>query len=134
MIKIMEVMLVINIRESDNDVKKEFRIEPIKVYEISNENGLVGYGTINKDDKNLLTVYIKEEYRGNGYGKKMFHSLLKTAMDMGYEDVNLMVSNGNVPMIKIISDVNGFETAKNKEFTKYIVHVGSPFDGVFDCE
>ena len=48
--------------------------------------------------------------------------------------LNLMVSNGNIPMIKIIDDVNGFETLKTRDFTKYIVHVGSPFDGVFDCE
>ena len=130
----MEVIELVKIKESNNDVKKEFKVEPIKVYEISNENGVVGYGTINKDDKNLLTVFIREEYRGNGYGKKMFHTLLRTAMDMGYEDVNLMVSNGNVPMIKIINDVNGFETLKTRDFTKYIVHVGSPFDGVFDCE
>lgn len=130
----MEVIIVIDIKESNDDIKKEFRVEPVKAYEIYDENELVGYGTINKDDKNLLTVYIKEECRGNGYGKKMFHSLLKTAMDMGYEDVNLMVSNNNIPMLKIIEDVNGFETAKNNQFTKYIVHVGSPFDGVFDCE
>ncbi len=125
---------MIRITESDEDVKKKFRVEPLKVYEISNENGVVGYGTINKDDKNLLTVYIDKEHRGNGYGKRMFHSLLKTAMDMGYEDVNVMVTNENIPMQKILNDVNGFETLKTDKFTKYIVHIGSPFEGVFDCE
>ena len=48
----LEVMKLVKIKESNNDVKKEFKVEPIKVYEISNENGVVGYGTINKDDKN----------------------------------------------------------------------------------
>lgn len=121
-------------KESNDDVKKEFRFEPVKAFELYDENNLIGYGTINKDDKNLLTVYIKEEYRGNGYGKKMFHCLLKNAMNLGYEDVNVKVPNGNVPMLKILDDVNGYQTVKDDEFTKYIVHVGSPFDGVFDCE
>lgn len=124
----------IRIKESAENIKKEFRKEPEKVYEMYYFNVPIGYGTINKDNENLLTVYVKEEYRGKGYGKKMFHHLLKNAMDMGYEDVNIIVENENVPMIKILEDVHGFESAKNSEITKYVIHVGSPFDGVFDCE
>lgn len=112
---------MINIKEIGTDFKNNLGYEPLKAYELTNNNETIGFGTINKDNNNLLSVYIKDEYRGNGYGTELFNNLLSHARNMGYNDAKLTVSKHNTPAIKMIQGANGFETSTNNEYASYVV-------------
>ena len=81
----------------------------------------LGVGTINKDEENLIYIYIKQELRGNGYGKILFSKMMDVAKKKGFEEIKLTFPKDNIQMVKIVDDNNGIQQSVIDDEVKYIV-------------
>jgi len=62
------------------------------VYIIEESEKVVGTGALKKLEEGVAEIknmYIRPDYRGRGYGKKMLGKLIETAVDFGYATVRL---------------------------------------------
>lgn len=64
----------------------------------------------------LEDIYIKPEYRGNGYGKEIFKTLTKIAYEKGCHRMEWSCLNWNKPSIKFYE---GLGAVPMKEWTVY---------------
>ena len=88
-------------------IKKEKRIlagdKVISVLGLIKDSKLIGFISLFKyeDDKNTkltpwyATIYVKEEYRGNGYSKILNDEILKEAKKLGYSKIYLKTTLTN---------------------------------------
>ncbi len=56
----------------------------------------------------LEDLYIKKEYRGNGYGKKMIEHLAKIAVDRGCPRLEWICLDWNLPSIEFYKKMGAF--------------------------
>ena len=92
-----------------------------KCFKLLKDDRPLGVGTINKDDENLIYIYIKQELRGNGYGKILFSKMMEEAKKEGYQEVKVTFPKDNVPMVKIIDDNGGVQQTINQNEVKYMI-------------
>ena len=90
-------------------------------YKLVNDNETIGVGTINKDKENLLYIFVKQELRGNGYGKILFSKMIDEARKKGYEEVKLTFPRENIQMVKIVNDNGALHQATNENEVKYVI-------------
>lgn len=72
-----------------------------------------GFGVIERDYIGIFDIVVDKSYRGNGYGKNIMHSILKTAAVKGVKTAYLQVVVGNIPA------ENLYENLGFKEEYKY---------------
>lgn len=56
-----------------------------------------GFGVVERGFIGIFDIVVEESYRGNGYGKKLMHSILSSAVEKGVKTAYLQVVVGNVP-------------------------------------
>jgi N-acetylglutamate synthase-like GNAT family acetyltransferase len=107
-IKSMETM------ETIENMLKNIRNDIISVYKTGNETFAgCGYGIIEKGFVGLFDIIVKEEFRGNGYGKEIVETILTKAKEMGINKAHLSVVDNNL-IAKELYEKIGF-----KEIYKY---------------
>lgn len=89
-------------------------------YKLVKDNQPLGFGTINKDKENALFIFINKEQRGNGYGKILFSKMLEETKNIGYNEVKIIFSKENTPMIKIADDNGGKQISADEGSIKYV--------------
>ncbi len=116
---------MISIRKANESVIEflNLPVEFIEIYELVKDDFVIGYGVINKDVKNMITVYILEEYRGNGYGKILFEMLLEKIKEMGHKEIYLTFDKNNIMMKKIVIAKNGLEISNDNDKVTYVIPV-----------
>ena len=114
---------MISIRKTDDYIKKNVNQnnDIIEMYDLLLDDKVIGYSTINNDINNVLSLYINEDYRGNGYGKAFFEKMLIELKKNGHKEIILMFSKHNFIMKRIIQSFNGLEISLYKEKIKYVV-------------
>lgn len=65
-------------------------------------------GYVNEDsgDVTITGVYVAEEFRGKGYGTKIFNELMKRVEEFGFNEVWLMVKKSNMQALKMYEKCN----------------------------
>lgn len=92
-----------------------------KCFKFEKDGRTLGVGTINKDKENLIYIYIKQELRGNGYGKILFSKMMEQAKKEGHQEIKVTFPKDNIQMIKIVDDNGGLQQATNNNQVKYII-------------
>jgi len=92
-----------------------------KCFKLVKDGKKIGIGAINIDKENLIYIYIKQELRGNGYGKFLFSKVLDEVKKSGNREARLAFSKDNIQMIKIVNDNGGIHVSTNKNIIKYVI-------------
>ena len=88
-----------------------------KCFKLLKDDRPLGVGTINKDEENQIYIYIKQELRGNGYGKILFSKM----MDEAKKEVKVTFPKDNIQMVKIVDDNGGVQQSTNNNQVKYVI-------------
>lgn len=93
----------------------------VEIYILKNPT-TIGYGLIKDTRENTLNIYIKEEYRSNGYGTKLFKELINIIRKTKkYKDISLIVSKEDTNINNIIKNNGGIEILEEKDKVHYII-------------
>jgi ribosomal protein S18 acetylase RimI-like enzyme len=93
---------------------KNIRHDIISVYKTKDDKFAgCGYGVIEKGFVGIFDIIVKEEFRGNGYGKEIVETILVKAKENGINRAYLAVVNNNL-IAKNLYEKIGF-----KEIYKY---------------
>lgn len=75
-----------------------------------NKGEFAGYGVIRcLEDADILTIAVKEEIRGQGFGRLIMNEMLSCARKAGSRLIFLEVRSGNIPAKNLYNSM-GFET------------------------
>lgn len=108
----------------ENNIIKNMNIkEDSEVFALEKENTIIGYGIIDKKNINELEIFIKEEYRSNGYGKLLFAKMLEELKKQNYKEVKLAFSRNNYRIKSIIINFGGLQIHTNANEETYIVPI-----------
>lgn len=110
--------------QSEQAISEQIKNERYSYYFVDDNNEHLGYFGIsskNSDYLFLSKLYIKQEYRHQGYGKKVFEEIKLIAQNLGYTKIQLTVNKYNQNTIdaylkygfktidSVVSDIgNGF--------------------------
>ncbi len=94
-----------------------------KAYTLSNDENIIGYATINKDENNLMFIYVLPKYRGYGYGQILFDEVLLEVQKLKYEKVYCTFSKNNMQMVRIMQKRKATWLGSNKEKVKYVINL-----------
>lgn len=102
---------------SNNELKDKYKSigEYTNFYSIYEDNNCIGYSAINKDSNSMIYVYVEPNYRGNGFGTKMFKEMVK----LFDNDIILSVEVNNVIINRIINHYNPIINFKNSDMCIY---------------
>ena len=93
------------------------------LFKLTKDNKTIGYGTINKDEKNLIYIFIEENLRGNGYGKILFSKMLEEIKKEGHKDIIVQFKINNIPMLKIVENNGGLNLSTEEGIFKYLIPI-----------
>ncbi len=88
---------------------------------ISKENTVIGSIKLNNDSNNIVDIYIKEEHRGNGYGKQAFKDAVEICKKENKEELLLSFNNDNYLAKRLVASVKGVHLATNNNIVKYVI-------------
>lgn len=108
----------------DNKVLNDFNLkENDNAYILENEKNIIGYGIITFDSNNIIEIFIKEEFRGNGYGKYLFGKMLEELKKENYKDIKLTIKKENYRIKNIITFYDGKQLYTNEQEEAYILEL-----------
>lgn len=81
----------------------------------------IGSGYIFEREINPIEVYIAKEHQSNGYGKKLFNSLLKVLRGKGLKGVIFKINENNYRFINIIGKAGGVEIGRDFPEIKFVI-------------
>ena len=116
---------MISIRKANELVIENLNLleEFTEIYELVKDDNVIGYGIINKDAKNMVTIYISEKYRGNGYGTILFEMILEKIKELGYKEIYLTFDKNNIMMKKIVLAQRGLEISIDNDKVRYVIPI-----------
>lgn len=116
-----------------NDILKNHRY----TFLLKIDKDIVGYGHIDYEKKNWLGLFVKEEYRGLGHGKKILEIIFNKAKQLEIEELYLSVYKSNTNAINLYNKF-GFEKVEEKgesifmKINTGIITISSSYGEVFD--
>ena len=113
---------MIRLEEDNGKIKEKFP-DGEKCYKFIENEKMIGLASINKDDEDKIYIFIKEELRGNGYGKKLFSEIIKELEKKEYKEINVKCETSNIQIKKIIIANGGIHLSTTKGIEKYIIPI-----------
>ena len=105
-----------NTKTTEN-ILAQWQYKPnIVVLKEKNKKVIIGYCEINSEDM-IGTIYIKNEYRNKGYGKKLTY-LITQEMLKNTDKIKVMTTANNDAMKSILKDLGYHECCKHLEIWK----------------
>ena len=92
-------------------------------YKFFKDERFIGIAAINRDEEDKIYIYIKQELRGNGFGKLLFKELLKELKNKGIKSVKVKIDRKNIQIFKIIVDCGGINLSNDGEISSYIIPI-----------
>ena len=92
-------------------------------YKLVKGDQTIGFGTINKNKENALFIFIREQERGNGYGKILFSKMLEETKNQGYKEAKIEFRKQNTPMLKIATENGGLHISTDGDTVKYLIPI-----------
>ena len=113
----------------DNKIKEEYSF--LKMYDNSYkvyiEDIYVGFSALSLNSKDMVFIYVDPEYRGSGYGKKMFSMMTKLLENINIKEIDLLFDTNNIQMNKIINSYSSYEIVKSKDVVSYKIKNNESF-------
>lgn len=115
---------MIEIVKTNKKIEEILKIVDYKsIYKMIKDEKVIGYGTINKDQENVIYIFIQEEYRGNGYGKILFHKMIEETKKEGFKEIKLKFERNNIQMLKIVTKEGGLHLSTMGENVQYLIPI-----------
>ena len=84
------------VKETIENMLSNIKHKKICIYKKDKDNFIgCGYGVVEKGFVGLFDIIVKEEYRGNGFGKEIVEGILAKAREVGINKAYLSVVNDN---------------------------------------
>jgi len=113
--------------EVTRQVKDDFPIRDyrraFKLYDAKSSDNILGIATINRDEDNLIYIYVDENERDKGYGKQLFRLTLNELLKEKRIEAKVKFETSNIRMLKIVSDFNGVHLATSDNENLYVVPI-----------
>lgn len=113
----MNINKIDKINEFDIDIPDNIK----EIYEVVNDNIKIGYVFILDDNINEIYIYIKEEYRSNGYGTEVFKNILKKFNDR--KELFFNIDLKNIIAICMIVNQGGINLGNSRGYTKLVLPI-----------
>ena len=97
--------------------------ENYEVYALEKNNIIIGYGILTENNDNKIEIFIKEEYRGNGYGKYIFGKMIEELKKEKYKEIKLTFKRDNYRIKNIIIYYGGLQLHTNEIEENYILPI-----------
>lgn len=92
-------------------------------YVLEKDDIVIGYGIITKENKNKIEIFIKEEYRSNGYGKYLFGKMLEELKKDNYKKIELTFKRDNYRIKNIIVYYGGLQLRTGLKEETYMIPI-----------
>ena len=111
--------------ETTKLVKDDFPIRDYRrVFKLYDDNdNTLGLATINCDMENMVYIYVDENERNKGYGKKLFGLVLNELLREKRIDAKVRFETSNVKMLKIVYQYNGVHLSTENEECLYLIPI-----------
>lgn len=111
--------------EATRLVKDDFPIRDYRrVFKLYDDNdNTLGLATINCDEDNMVYIYVDENQRNKGYGKKLFGLVLNELLREKRIDAKVKFETSNIKMLRIVHDYNGVHLATENKENLYVIPI-----------
>lgn len=83
----------------------------------------IGIGYFIENEINPIYIFINEEYRSNGYGKRLFLQMIKVAKDHGLKVLMFEIKNENYRIINIIASFGALNIGTSNGIQKWVLPI-----------
>ncbi|MBQ9318770.1 MAG: GNAT family N-acetyltransferase [Bacilli bacterium] len=90
-----------------------------EIYQIFNDNTMIGSISILYNSINMINIYIDEKYRGYGYGSDSFRLILEQLKNKKILKIMITIPVNNIIMMRIINHYKNMIKNKNNELITY---------------
>lgn len=97
--------------------------ETSEAYALEENNEIIGYGIILNNDNSKIEIFIKEEYRSNGYGKLLFRKMLEELKKQSYKEIKITFQKNNYRIKNIIVALGGLQLRTDHQEETYLVPI-----------
>ena len=104
----------------DNFPIRDYR-RVFKLYD--DNNNTLGLATINSDEDNMVYIYVDENERNKGYGKKLFGLVLNELQKEKRVDAKVKFETSNIKMLRIVHQYNGVHLATENKENLYLIPI-----------
>lgn len=104
----------------DNFPIRDYR-RVFKLYD--DHNNTLGLATINSDEDNMVYIYVDENERNKGYGKKLFGLVLNELQKEKRVDAKVKFETSNIKMLRIVHQYNGVHLATENKENLYLIPI-----------
>ncbi len=114
---------LIKIEDYNDELKDVFEnYDNCEVFILKSNELVVGYGIKkDKNDINPFEVFIKEENRGNGYGKYFFKKGLDLLKQEEYRKIYYQINRGNIIARRLIENNGGLKISQDEDITTFVI-------------
>ena len=111
--------------EATRLVRDDFPIRDYRrVFKLYDDNdNTLGLATINCDEDNMVYIYVDENQRNKGYGKKLFGLVLNELLREKRIDAKVKFETSNIKMLRIVHDYNGVHLATENKENLYVIPI-----------
>lgn len=115
-------MSVFNLVE---DIEKTNKIFPESecAYKFLKDDEVIGVAAINQKNDDKIYIMIKEELRGNGYGKELFSHVIQKLKEREYKKAIVRFERTNIQMLRIVTSNGGMHVSTNNDIVKYLIQI-----------
>lgn len=92
-----------------------------KLYD--DKDNTLGLATINCDEDNMVYIYVDENQRNKGYGKKLFGLVLNELLREKRIDAKVKFETSNIKMLRIVHEYNGVHLATENKENLYVIPI-----------
>ncbi len=111
--------------EATKLVRDDFPIRDYRrVFKLYDDNdNTLGLATINCDEDNMVYIYVDENQRNKGYGKKLFGLVLNELLREKRIDAKVKFETSNIKMLRIVHEYNGVHLATENKENLYVIPI-----------
>ena len=103
---------------ASHEEKDQLKLSDKDVYILKNKSERIGYGIISST---IEYLFIDKKFRGNGYGKSLFNSLLDKLAQKGIHEIEVVFPKNNVIVNRIVEKTNCMQIAMNNGVATYAI-------------
>lgn len=94
-----------------------------EAFALYKEDVIIGYGLIYGKSIKQIEIFIKEEYRSNGYGKILFGRMLGELKKKNIKNIKIIFPRENYRIKNIIISFGGIQANTNQKEDTYFLSI-----------
>ena len=114
--------MMLYIQECSIDLKNDLPIKDFEIfYELKDDNKTIGFSAFRKSNKNPIYIFIKKDYRGNGYGKFLFSQMFEKLKVLDFDEFIFTFEKSNIPILRILEYFSAMHVNTKKNNCTYMI-------------